>query len=200
MKNMKNMESKIVVSVFLTLFLLSAVTSTSLAIGEAHSFHQKNTSIHSIRTLANGLWYDSREKAIYIDTSKGSYYIDFGRPSDSIDYGTYRLVMHTEQLGMAWDFVYGDRVDIGTAFICQYGVTYQQALKIGTLKIDTTPLHFRWVSTDLTSEWFGVTLTKTDIPSDWIVVLHRSDGKNMLPITRTFWYSLDSVTWKSFKP
>jgi len=103
---------------------------------------------------------------------------------------------------------YGKTVDVGVAYIYRgsYGFTlwFEWEFTIGTLKIDRNPTHphYRWiVRSPYGGEYFGFALTKTHVPSNFIVVIHASDGRNMLPIRSTFWYSTDiGMTWKSFTP
>lgn len=108
-----------------------------------------------------------------------------------------------------WHVDYGEVRSVGAVFLpeADYGSwIFNWAFRIGELKIDdpyewhTRAVYYpgRWPVP--TGEWFCYTLTETEAPTNWEVVLHASNGTHALPIYN-FWYSLDGgATWQSGPP
>ena len=100
-----------------------------------------------------------------------------------------------------WISTYGEAADIGAMYqLDNYWWDYVWGPRIGEKKIDYPPYEW-YLRLPEGGEWFGYTLNKTTQPTDYIAILHASNGESLLPITNTFWYTADGRnTWKSFTP
>ena len=98
-----------------------------------------------------------------------------------------------------WHYEYGYCFDLGTT----NGVLYRWACRAGELKIDGFP-NYEWhmqAPYMEDCEWYGFSLQKTEPPTDFVAVLHASNGAEFQPILTTFWYSLDyGSSWAAFTP
>lgn len=97
-----------------------------------------------------------------------------------------------------WHYEYGYCFDLGATG----GVLYRWACRVGELKIDGPPYEWHIQAPYMEDcEWYGFSLQKTTPPTDFVAILHASNGTHFQPIHDTFSYSYNNgKTWISYTP
>ncbi len=150
------------------------------------------------------LWYDYSDQSIRWNTSAPANLPYIVRVDLDGEHDIFAMTT-SGGVGGNYHYEYGYYADVGVArSIGGSGFIVKWATRIGELKIrQDTDGDYEWHTRDFygEGEWFGFTLQKNTPPTDWVVVLHRSDGTNILPVDNTFWWSINGgKTWNSFTP
>lgn len=155
----------------------------------------------SVKAKPPNWWYEPEDGSIrwWADRTQWSFLVDLDGDNSTAarsdwgwwyhDYGT------ASNLGVVKIFYRED----GTPYLYTYGWT---PIRIGEWKIsETKAAHIHETMFGDLTEWFYFTISKKMPPTNWMVILQGSDGTNPIPVTSTFWISLDSgATWTSYTP
>lgn len=190
----------------LTIILLSGIFVVTVEANGRHRGWFKPRPKPKIAYLnPNHVWYNYSDQSIYVKTDEHPILlVDLKSDLQEEDHATVAI---TNRIG--YHVYYGyDCYDVGVAIVytTKYGLSMWPtwACRIGDWKIDQDyDGDYEWHRRDRYNqgEYYCFTLRKTTIPTDYIIIIHNSDGTNLLPITEKFWYSLDQgVTWRSFVP
>lgn len=186
---------------------------------QPHS-HFKTTIVDGDKVIGlnpTHIWYNYTDKSIYLNTS-GYPLINIDLDGDhstatitnfnywSANYGKYAMVgtVHFGGTEGGTQYFWGESSDetidqdfciLGEKYVSGQRQDYQWHMRASTQAGDSA------TADSLVGEWFGFTLQKTTSPSDYVAIIHASDGTNMLPITKPFAYSTNSgATWTTVNP
>lgn len=189
-------------------FLILMLLTLSIATVEAKGLHKgwfKPRPKPKIAYLnPNHVWYNYSDQSIYVKTDEHPILlVDLKSDLQEEDHATVAI---TNRMNYHVDYGW-NCCDIGVS-ICLYdpGISMWPtwACRIGEWKIDSDydgDYEYHRICRGNTGEYYCFTLRKTTPPTDYVIIIHNSDGSNLLPITEKFWYSLDlGVTWRSFVP
>lgn len=183
------------------ILVIIILTSISIVTVESRRCFRGRRSFRGRPIVKFIAWFNYRDGSIRwrADKANGSFLVDLD--------GDHNTLFFSDVLRHHPDW--GAMCDVGISVIENISLPwggwyirqgYGWVGSIGTEHVDCEG-HINKTSIGQYSESFYVTVRKKEPPTDWVVILYMSDGENIMPVTKTFWYSIDAgETWKSFIP
>jgi len=149
-----------------------------------------DNNVSTCATSKYGDWQDNLGTYALVGTIY-SFTNSIGTTTQEFYWGTYVVYNATSN---TWTW-YGEQCILGSLYVSGSDIGYKWFMRASTVGGDSTR------PSTMIGEWFGFTLQKTTAPTDYVVIIHASDGTRMLPITTPFWYSSDyGNTWTQVTP